>query len=96
VTKHAVPIPNEIIISVLVEFMEDFLRTRASARKRPVPPGSKLEIISKLLHRKQGCTRKEVLVATGWPAVSMPDQARQLGITLKTEKQDGVTRYWAS
>ncbi len=62
---------------------------------------SKVETIGQLLRRKEGCTTAEVLKATGWPAVSMPQQARALGVKLKTEKVDGpngrrVTRYHAA
>ncbi len=55
--------------------------------------GSKLAVISALLARPEGCTTKEVLDATGWPAVSMPQQAKALGVTLKKEKDGSVTRY---
>lgn len=59
-------------------------------------PGSKLAIIQGLLTRPQGCTTKQVLEACQWPAVSMPQQARALGVTLKKEKVDGVTVYRAA
>jgi hypothetical protein len=63
---------------------------------KKVRPGSKLEIVVKLLTRKEGCTAADVLAATGWPAVSMPQQARAAGITLRQEKDGKVTRYWAA
>lgn len=59
-------------------------------------PGSKLAIIRDLLSRPEGCTTKQVLEACQWPAVSMPQQARALGVTLKKEKVDGVTVYRAA
>lgn len=74
----------------------------SSARKASVRPskevrrGSKLETIVKLLTREGGCTAKEVLAATDWPAVSMPQQARAAGIKLRKEKRDGVTHYSAA
>ena len=58
-----------------------------------VRPGSKLETIVKMLKQPNGCSAKEVLAATGWPAVSMPQQARAAGLTLSKQKVDGVTRY---
>lgn len=58
--------------------------------------GSKLEIVANLLKRPNGCTTADVLKATGWPAVSMPQQAKSAGLTLKKDKVDGVTRYTAA
>lgn len=70
-------------------------RTGIKAKKTEgVRPGSKLEQVVKLLQRASGCTSKDVLKATGWPSVSMPQQAKAAGITLETEKIDGVTHYW--
>jgi membrane protein involved in colicin uptake len=62
-----------------------------------VRPGSKLEIVVGLLTRKEGCTSAEVLAATAWPAVSMPQQAKAAGLTLRKEKEKGQpTRYFGS
>jgi hypothetical protein len=75
---------------------------KGKTAKHAPAKGSKLEKIGKLLSRKEGCTTAEVLKATGWPAVSMPQQAKMLGVKLKTEKgpfgPEGrtVTRYWAA
>jgi len=66
-----------------------------SDAKTGVRPGSKLAIIVALLGRKEGCTTAEVLKATGWPAVSMPQQARAAGLKLRKKKDGKVTRYWA-
>lgn len=68
----------------------------APAKKSEVKAGSKLEIIVGLLKRPEGCTTKEVLAATNWPTVSMPQQAALAGIKLVKEKFDGVTRYRAA
>lgn len=59
-----------------------------------VREGSKLETIVKMLQRPTGCTSKEVLEATKWPSVSMPQQAKAAGIELATEKTGRTTRYW--
>ncbi len=57
--------------------------------------GSKTEKVAALLARKDGCTSKEVLVATGWPSVSMPAMAKNIGVKLRREKVKGqVTRYY--
>lgn len=59
--------------------------------------GSKTALIGELLGRKNGCTSAEVLAATGWPAVSMPQQAKAVGVKLRKEKKPGeVTRYFAA
>ena len=59
--------------------------------------GTKLALVVALLKRPQGCTSAEVLQATGWPAVSMPQQAKAAGLKLVKEKKPGeVTRYRAS
>lgn len=68
----------------------------ASGPDKAVRPGSKLEIVVGLLTRKGGCTSADILEATEWPAVSVPQQARAAGLTLRQEKDGKVTRYWAS
>lgn len=69
-------------------------RTPIAAGAKVIRPGSKLEIVVGLLTRKEGCTAAEVLAACEWPAVSMPQQARAAGLTLRQEKDGKVTRYW--
>lgn len=71
-------------------------RTPAGGAPKAIRPGSKLEIVYGLLTRKEGCTTAEVLAATEWPAVSMPQQARSAGLTLRQEKDGKVTRYWGA
>jgi len=71
-------------------------RKAAPAATKAIRPGSKLETIVKLLTREGGCTTKDVLKATEWPAVSMPQQARAAGLKLRKEKRDGVTYYSAA
>ena len=57
--------------------------------------GDKLKAIVALLTRSSGCTGAEVLAATGWPSVSMPQQATAAGLKLRKEKKPGQpTRYW--
>lgn len=58
---------------------------------------AKREIVADLLTRKEGCTTADILSATGWPSVSVPQQARSSGLVLRTQKMPGQpTRYWAS
>lgn len=66
-------------------------KTTAGPRKE-----SKVALIASLLTRAGGCTTADVLKATGWPTVSMPQQAKAAGLTLKKEKDGSVTRYRAS
>jgi hypothetical protein len=67
--------------------------TAARRAKGTVRPGSKLAAIVGLLQRPEGCTADEVRKATGWPSVSMPQQAKAAGITLAIEKQGKVNHY---
>jgi Holliday junction resolvasome RuvABC ATP-dependent DNA helicase subunit len=58
--------------------------------------GNKTEVIAALLRREDGCTSEEVLRATGWTAVSMPQQAKQAGIVLRIDKSRKPFRYYAT
>lgn len=71
-------------------------KTTKAAKTEGIRPGSKLAIIHGLLTRPEGCTTKEVLKACDWPAVSMPQQAKAAGLTLRKEKVDGVNRYFGT
>lgn len=58
---------------------------------------SKLDAIAALLTRKCGTTNAEILEATGWPSVSVPQQATAAGLKLRKEKEKGKpTRYFGS
>ncbi len=65
-------------------------------KKVPGALGEKAQKIADMLQRAEGTTTKEVLEVTGWPAVSMPAQAKIAGLHLRKDKIDGVTRYWGS
>lgn len=58
--------------------------------------GSKTALIAEMMLRPDGCTTAEVLAATGWPAVSMPAQARSAGLALCRDRVGGVLRYYGS
>lgn len=76
---------------------ENKVKTAKTAAADGIRPGTKLALVVDLLKRPEGCTTKDVLNATGWPAVSMPQQAKAAGIKLKKEKKEGdVTRYYAA
>lgn len=58
---------------------------------------SKVAAIAALLTRPEGTTTAEILKATGWPSVSVPQQAKAAGLKLRKEKEKGSpTRYFAS
>jgi hypothetical protein len=54
---------------------------------------TKTEHVKHLLTREGGTTIKDVLTATGWPSVSMPQMAKVLGLKLEKIKEGGVTKY---
>jgi len=56
---------------------------------------SKTAEVGRLLKRKGGCTRTDILAATGWTQVSVPAMAEACGLTLRQERTKGeLTRYW--
>jgi hypothetical protein len=57
---------------------------------------NKRQIAADLLLRAEGCTAKDILEATEWPAVSVPAIARASGITLRQEKDGRTTRYFGT
>lgn len=72
---------------------------KQAAKPTPKPKGAKtkIEIISALLQRKSGTTTAEILDATSWPSVSVPQQAKAAGLKLRKEKITGKpTRYFGS
>lgn len=69
-------------------------QAKKAAAKRGAGGTSKAALIGQLLLRKEGCTTADVLKATGWPSVSMPAQAKMVGLKLRKEKEGKVTRYY--
>lgn len=55
---------------------------------------SKTAMVGQLLLRKEGCTTADILKATGWPSVSVPAQAKAVGLGLRKEKNGKITRYF--
>jgi hypothetical protein len=70
----------------------------AAAKKANGPrPESKLAICAALLTRKQGCTTRDLLTATEWPAISVPATAKSAGLKLRKEKVKGSpTTYFGT
>ncbi len=70
-------------------------KARAAA-KAAVKTTSKTVAVVAMLTRKSGCTRAEVLAATGWTAISMQQVAKVARLKL-TAKKDGVClRYFGA
>jgi len=55
---------------------------------------SKMALIGQMLLDPKGCTTADVLKKTGWPAVSMPAQAKAVGMKLRKMKEGKITRYF--
>lgn len=72
-------------------------RASKPAPKTEAPPNGKTKtaMVGEMLTRKGGCTTADILAATGWPSVSVPQQAKACGLTLRKEKTSGEpTRYF--
>ncbi|MFO1150991.1 MAG: DUF3489 domain-containing protein [Alsobacter sp.] len=71
-------------------------RAAKPARERkPRESGpTKRELAAALLTRPEGTTTREILDATGWPAVSVPSIAKASGLSLRQTKDGKVTRYF--
>lgn len=57
--------------------------------------GSKAHTIGNLLLRPTGVSASEVMAATGWPSVSIPQQARLCGLRVSRERMGRTVRYYA-
>lgn len=71
-------------------------RAKVEREARPAGSKTKREIAADLLTRAEGCTAREILDATGWPAVSVPQIAKASGLTLRQEKDGRTTRYYGT
>ena len=58
--------------------------------------GSALAKVAGMLRRPGGCTREQVLKATGWTAVSLQQQAKAAGVKLKIDKSERPFTYRAA
>lgn len=58
-------------------------------------PGTKAFTIGQMFLRPEGVSGREVMAATGWPSVSMPQQARSCGIEFTTQRMGREVRYYA-
>jgi hypothetical protein len=63
-------------------------RKPQSSKSRPAAkqPGRKMKIIRDFLLRPEGVTYDQLTNAIGWPSISVPERARQLGLNVVTER----------
>jgi hypothetical protein len=57
---------------------------------------SKAYLVGEMLLRPEGVTRAEVMAATGWPSVSLPQQAEACGLSFTTQRTGREVRYFAA
>ena len=87
----AAGVPNKIVNAACVNGAPHAPQATKAERR-----GSKREIIAALLLREEGCTTRDILDATGWPSVTVPGQAKSLGIKLRQVKQGRTTTYYGT
>ncbi len=59
-------------------------------------PGSKAYTVGQLMLRREGVTAAEAIAATGWPSISLPQQATACGLTYTTQRIGRTVRYFAN
>jgi hypothetical protein len=91
------PKPKPIKAAKATKPAKDKTAPKARAAKTDGAP-TKRSLAINLLSRKEGTTLREILDATGWPAVSVPEIAKAGKLNLRKEKPEGekVTRYWGT
>lgn len=67
----------------------------ASTRVNGARPGSKAHVVGELMLRPEGVTGREALAATGWPSISLPQQAQICGLAFTTQRMGREVRYFA-
>lgn len=68
------------------------LSARLGLRQKP---GTQRAIIEWALLRPEGVTLPEMLKMLGWPSISFPQEARNLGLVLTKRKEGRGFRYFA-
>lgn len=76
---------------VSISTLRALARTRAI---RLVPPReNKTAGVITMLRRKRGATRREVLAATGWKAISFQQVAESTGVKIKVDAKERPFKY---
>ena len=71
------------------------IATQGVAQTSAARPGSKASLVGALLQRTEGVTRAEAMAATGWPSISLPQQAAACGLGFTTQRTGREVRYFA-
>lgn len=82
------------MVVAAIELRDVQVTTTAQINK--ARPNTKAYAIGEMFLRPEGVTAPEVLAVTGWPAVSMPQQAKQAGLQVTKQRRGRVVRYFAS
>jgi hypothetical protein len=104
VPLQAVHISVELVPGRVIAHLEATglpLETEPSPRPEQGPerwprPGTKRAVVIEMLLRPEGCTKREVLAATGWGNVSIAGIAHNYGLDVRSVVQPGGRRYFAS
>lgn len=72
----------------------DAKKAKAKGAAKSTGANTKAALIGTLLMNPKGCTTADMLKATGWPSLSVPRQAKMVGLGLRKEKDGKVTRYF--
>jgi len=72
----------------------DGLPVTHSARNA-APPRSKAYLVGQMMLRPEGVSGPEAMAATGWPSISLPQQASICGLTFTTQRTGRAVRYFA-
>jgi Protein of unknown function (DUF3489) len=59
-------------------------------------PGTKVAVVLDMLLRSEGCTKAEVLAATGWRNVSIAGIGHRFGLDVRSVIQPEGRRYFGS
>lgn len=73
----------------------DFSISTAAPTQNRARAGSKSHQIGEMMMRREGVTAREVMAATGWPSVSLPQQAGICGLQFTTQRTGREVRYFA-
>lgn len=68
-------------------------QARTPAKRSEAGPRGKMALILEMLTSREGCTREEILAATGWPSVSVQQCAKSLKLELVVDKTSRPFRY---
>ena len=79
----------------MVEAAKEGRTVNAGAARNKARAGSKSFLVGEMMLRASGVTGAEAQAATGWPSISLPQQARNCGLTYTTQRTGREVRYFA-